>query len=164
MGSNFTCPHCKGTIKCIPQGRGGLGVASPRSSQFENVAQFTPPNNPVKKLWWFMKGNKAYIPSEPRPNDVTIQIEVWDKGRNIVTFDHMDKRIKLYVVQDIARMIKSGHEWSKPNLVRFSPLSENATRIYFSEFRRLGYLEVSENNRSTITPGGTRFLRRTLYL
>ena len=106
-----------------------------------------------------MRANRGRIPNQPRPTDMTIQIEVWDRPEGKVTLDHMDTRVTVGIVQDIARMVENGHEWTRANLVRHTTLRENSVRVVVFEFKRLGYLEVTKNNRSIVTPQGLRFLR-----
>lgn len=162
--NHFTCPHCGGQVKTIPIGK-------PASISKRNIFEHTIPQAAhrglIKGLWFhvFKRVPIAHPPSVPRTNDMTLQIETWNHTERKVNFDHLDTRITVGIARDIAHMIIDlGEDWTRGNLVRHTCLSENKTRVVVSEFKRLGYIEVSDNNRTIVTSQGRRFLRGVLSL
>ena len=165
--SKFCCPNCGQNLKVIPQ----RGVGSNSSSrEFESVSKrisFARPESVprgwLSSLLWFFRGGKVdYSPA--RPGSVTVRVETWNHADNQVKFDDMDSRVTFSIVQDVARMIERGHDWTRDNLVRHTSLSENKTRVIVREFKRLGYIEVTPNNRTVVTSQGRRFLRGVLAM
>ena len=122
-------------------------ITSPRPGRF----------GAARDLFHFLKGGKTSI--DPRANAVTVRVEEWDHQSQVIRLKDFDERITFNIVTQIAQMIAGGHDWTRGNLVKYTSMSENRTRLYVDEFKRLGYLEVSANNRSTVTHSGRLFLR-----
>ena len=165
MGANFDCPHCGQPIKAIGQrkqrqpqqhGRNGNGAFTsdaelipalrrgPVTKALDRIFGYAPPGYPTER------------------NDKTIRIDTYNQDTKQITLHDMDSRCTFTKAQELAMMITNGDDWTRDNIIRYTSIKENAIRVWVWEFKRFGYIEVSTNNRTTVTASGRRFLRGVL--
>jgi len=160
----FDCPHCGNSIGAVPRKKSEAKTRL--SGNFEHSVATIPPKGRVSKLLWFMRGNK-FTPEPTRPawGDMTLTVETFNHADQQVTLQGVDGRIKLIELFDLAVMIiTNDHSWTRSNIRKHTRLTVDKIRTIQEEFKRLGYLEVSSNNRSSLTTSGKLLLRGVLSM
>lgn len=166
---NFTCPHCDGQIKVIPQ----KSAPNRKTKTFESVTVTNDNSNGFwRGVWSTLRGYDYVRPSRIRNqerNDSlknhTLTIETINTVGKTMTIAELDERIKIDDLHKVAIFcVTKKYDWTRSNLRRHTGLRINKIRIIQEEFKRLGYLTVSENNRSSLTSRGRLTLRGILSM
>lgn len=161
--SHFTCPHCKGQIKVIPQGKARI------QRTFESVAPSLPPQGTLRSLFWFLRGNKPETRNGHSQavgqQTVTIKLESWTEDRRHVLLDQFSDDITLDDLRLAADLIiRLGQSWSRPNFCRKGEFTQSQFHKLTDEFKRLNLLHVTPANRSILTPRAYALLRAALRI
>jgi len=91
----------------------------------------------------------------------TIKVEHWDQERGHVTLNEFqDKRITLSLLKTVAKaIIVDEVNFSKPQLTKYSGISQRRYDILKSEFYRLNFCYTDKANRTHLLRSGRAFLR-----
>jgi len=154
--THFTCPHCHGQIKVIPQ------RASSIERTFEHAAPGQAPRGYIRSLFWFLRGNQpqADLPS-PAQQQVLIKIEGWSDDHRAAFFGEFQGSVD--DLKLAARLVIGGVDWSRPNFCKRG-FSQTRYHNLTDELRRLNMLHVTAANKTILTPRAYALLRAVLRL
>lgn len=165
MSTTTDCPHCGGPITYKV-----IFTKTPirklnKTKGFESIQSL---NTSMLGSFWQQvirnQGPKLFRKKEQ--NSRRIVIEQWSQDRKQLKIHDLHEKIDFNICYQLAEMIIiQNMHWTRHNIARWTDLSLDAVSNYLvPEFKRLGYIEVSGNNKTEVTHAGLMFLRGILRM
>jgi len=155
--THFTCPHCHGQIKVIPQRSATATIAR----TLEHVAPAAP-RGYVRSLFWFLRGNKP-VENTPSPGarEIVLRIEGWSDDRSQAWFGEFRGNVE--DLKLAARLHLAGVNWSRPQFCKYG-FSQDRYNQLTDQLKRLNMCHVTSANKTILTPRAYALLRAVLRI
>jgi len=159
------CPHCGGSLTYKT-----IFTKTPirklkNNKGFESVQ---PLKTSFLGSFWqqIVKGQSPNLIKRKKNGNKQVVIEQWSQDKKSLKIHDLHEKIDIEICHQLANMIIGENiNWTRHNIAKWTDLSLDAVSNYLvPEFKRLGYISVSGNNKTEITHAGLTFLRGILRM